>query len=98
MPDPRRLHLARLALDLLDVVPKPDQAPVYTGWCAWKLGIPTWGFERQNVWRALDRLARRGLVERVTDYIPGPTVYWRLTAAGARWEGTVEDLVKPVRW
>lgn len=97
MGDVRRLKLARLSVAVLDVVPKPDERPVYTGWVAWKLGIDAYAFERPDVWRALDRLARQGLVERVRDYLPPPTVYWRMTPTGACWDGSVEDLAKPIR-
>lgn len=99
--DPRRLATADLALQVLDAVPRPDDRAKFTGWIAWRAGLT--GNEiwcHPAAYRALAYLARRGLVERVTwpaEYSGPGARYWRQTLAGAAWDGTVEQLARPVR-
>jgi hypothetical protein len=98
--DPRRLATAETALTILDAVPRPDDRAKFTGWIAHHAGYTT-GYDcAVTVYRSLDYLAKRGLVERVTwpaEYSGPGARYWRQTARGAAWEGTVEELARPAR-
>lgn len=95
--DPRRLATAETALTILDAVPRPDDRAKFTGWIAHHAGY-TSGYDcAVTVYRALAYLTKRGLVERGQGPEYSNGAYWRQTPAGARWDGTVEQLARPVR-
>lgn len=93
--DPR-MRMAILGAALLDVLPDPGSFGVGTEYLQRRIGAED---EPLNiVWRALDRLSRRGLAERTETGICGGQRMWRLTKAGKAWEGTQEDLATPIPW
>jgi len=102
----RRLELADVALQVLDALPRPDEHAVFTGWIAHRAGLDDGYWVPPYLRSVLRRLQRLGLVERwcwrqqvlrhdCRRLRCAP--YWRLTAAGARFEGTAEDLARPIR-
>jgi len=100
MATARQLELAEFGVEVLDLLRHtPDGRPVFTGWIACRLGVGVDGAYSPPQWlrHLLARLQRQGLVERATEAWCQPGPYWRLTAFGWRWDGSVADLARPIR-